>query len=185
MIALIAAVALLAPCQDALVPGARDRIQPGLTREKEGSWSGPFFFVQMADPQFGFMDSAQEAKNAERAVEHVNRLKPMFAIICGDLVHPPPGAKGRDEKLQEFKRIFSKIDPAIPLVCVAGNHDVGNKPTPAALKEHRALFGDDYFSFRAGGIRCLVLNSSLYSDPSGAPDDQKEQDEWFRKERAP
>src|SRR5438552_18681069 len=121
MLRVLCAALLLAPCQEPLVPGAKNRVHPVLTLEKEGAWSGPFFFVQMADPQFGFMDAAQEAKNAERAVEHVNRLKPKFAIVCGDLVHPPPGSDGRKEKLAEFKRIFSKIDASIQLICVAGN----------------------------------------------------------------
>src|SRR4051812_13570471 len=118
MLALLAAAALAACGQDPLLPGAKDHVHPVLGRERDGDWSGPFFFVQMADPQFGFMDAAQEAKNADRAVEHVNRLKPKFVIVCGDLVHPPPGSDGRKEKLAEFKRIFSKIDASIPLICV-------------------------------------------------------------------
>lgn len=183
MRALAVTIALLL-AQDTLIPGAKDRTHPALTKAAQGEWKGPFFFIQLADPQFGFMDAEQEAKNAGRAVEHVNRLKPKFAIVCGDLVHPPPGAKGRDEKLVEFKRIFSNVDPSIPLVCVSGNHDVGNKPTPASLREHRALFGDDWFTFWAGGVRCLVLDSTLFSDPSGAPDEQKAQAEWFAKELA-
>lgn len=159
--------------------GAKDRAFPDLTREKQGTWTGRFFFVQLADPQFGFMDAAQEARNAEAAVEHVNRLKPRFAVVCGDLVHPPPGSKGNEEKIAEFRRIFGKIDPSIPLVCVSGNHDVGNKPTPDSLASYRKAFGEDWFGFWAGGVRCLVLNSTLYHDPSGALDEQKAQEKWF------
>lgn len=160
---------------------AGDRAFPDLTREKQGSWTGPFFFIQLADPQFGFMEAPKEAKNAELAVEHINRLKPRFVVVCGDLVHPPPGTpEDYDLKVAEFKRIFSKIDPAIPLVCVPGNHDVGNKPTPASLAAYRKNFGEDRFGFWAGGTRCLVLNSTLIHDPSGAPDELKAQEEWFR-----
>jgi 3',5'-cyclic AMP phosphodiesterase CpdA len=162
----------------------RERAFPGLTREREGTWTGPFFFIQLADPQFGFMDAAEEAKNAERAVAHINRLKPRFAVVCGDLVHPFPGAKGNSEKVEEFRRIFSKVDPSVPLVCIPGNHDVGNKPTAESLATYRKAFGDDWFGFWAGGVRCLAINSTLYHDPSGAPDEQKAQDEWFRRELA-
>lgn len=150
-----------------------------LTREKEGRWTGPFFFVQAADPQFGMMDPEQERKNAERAVEHINRLKPKFAILCGDLVNPPPGQKGYEEKVTEFKRIFGKVDPAIPLLLVPGNHDVGNKPTPESLKTYRRDFGEDYYAFWAAGVRGIVLNSTLYHDPSGAPEAQARQEEWL------
>ncbi len=173
------ALALLVP-QDLRV--AKDRAYPQLTREKQGAWTGPFFFVQLADPQFGFMDAAQEAKNAELAVEHVNRLKPRFAVVCGDLVHPPPGTKGYEEKVAEFRRIFGKVDPSIPLVCVSGNHDVGNKPTPESLATYRKTFGEDWFGFWAGGARCLVINSTLYHSPAGAPEEQRAQEAWFSKE---
>ena len=168
-------------------PGARhpvDRAYPGLTIEKEGRWTGPFIFIQMADPQFGFMDAAQERANAEAAVRHINRLKPRFAIICGDLVHPPPGTDGYDAKVAEFKSIFGKIDPAIPLICVPGNHDLGNTPDAASIASYRKNFGDDYFGFWAGGVRGLVLDSTLYSDPSKAPKEQEAQEAWFARELA-
>ena len=158
------------------------RAYPGLSSEKEGQWTGPFFFVQLADPQFGFMEAPQERKNAEAAVRHVNRLKPRFVIICGDLVHPEPGTPDYDGKIREFVDIFSKIDPAIPLICVPGNHDVKNTPDAASLSSYRRNFGDDYFGFWSGGVRCLVINSTLYHDPSKAAEEQKQQEEWFVQE---
>jgi serine/threonine-protein phosphatase CPPED1 len=177
----ILVLGLLTPA-DELRRAAKDRAFPDLTRETQGTWTGPFFFIQLADPQFGFMDAASEAKNAELAVEHVNRLKPRFVVVCGDLVHPFPGGAGYDAKVAEFKRIFSRIDPAIPLVCVAGNHDVGNRPTPASLASYRKNIGEDWFGFWAGGTRALALNSTLIHDPAGAPDDLQAQDAWFRAE---
>jgi 3',5'-cyclic AMP phosphodiesterase CpdA len=156
-----------------------NRAFPGLTAEKEGRWTGPFFFVQLADPQFGFMDAAQERTNAEAAVRHINRLKPRFVVVCGDLVHPPPGTDGYEAKVAEFKSIFSRIDPGIPLLCVPGNHDVGNTPDGASIAAWRKNFGDDYFGFWAGGVRGLVLNSTLYHDPSKSPKDQELQEAWF------
>jgi predicted phosphodiesterase len=178
-------LALLAP--DALGQAERlpaNREVPDLTREKQGRWTGPFFFIQMADPQFGFMDAAQERKNAELAVQHINRLKPRFVIICGDLVHPEPGKPDYEAKIAEFKSIFSKIDPAIPLICVPGNHDLGNTPDAAALASYRKHFGDDYFGFWTGGVRCLVINSTLYSDPSKALQEQEAQEAWFGRQLA-
>ena len=55
-------------------------------------------------------------------------------------------------------------------VAVCGNHDVGNHPTPFTLETYRKEVGDDRFTFWAGGTGSIVLNSSLYSDPEGAPD---------------
>ena len=185
VLALLAPAAVAADVQsDTLARLPANRAYPGLTPEKEGRWTGPFFFIQLADPQFGFMDAAQERKNAELAVQHINRLRPRFVVVCGDLVHPEPGKPEYEPKVSEFKSIFSKIDPAIPLICVPGNHDLGNTPDAASLASYRSHFGDDYFGFWAGGVRGLVLNSTLYSDPSKSPQDQEAQEAWFARQLA-
>ena len=56
----------------------------------------------------------------------------------------------------------------IPLVCLCGNHDVGNRPNAVTIEEYKREFGDDYLAFWAGGCRCIVVNTSLYNDPSDA-----------------
>lgn len=171
-------VLLLALSQDGPLRNARDRALPRLTPEAEGEWKGPFFFIQLADPQFGFMkDADREVGNAERAVEHVNRLRPRFVVVCGDLTHPEPGKKGYEEQRAKYLRIFGRVDASIPVISVAGNHDVGKSSAPADVETYAAAFGDDYFSFWSGGLQGLVLNSSLY----GAADSEarKRQDEWF------
>ena len=90
----------------------------------------------------------------------------------------------RAEQEQTFKDIFSQIDPSIPLVCVCGNHDVGNQPTHDTIQQFRDRFGDDYFAFWAGGVRFLVLNSQYYEDPSLVLDLKEAQDQWLDKELA-
>ena len=122
-------------------------------------------------------DRAQEAKNAERAVDHINRLKPRFVVVCGDLTHPPPGKPGYEGELEKFIRIFGKIDPSIPLIAVAGNHDVGNDSSPGGVAAYEKSFGDDHFSFWIGGVRGLAINSSLYRGAESPP--RARQDEWF------
>ena len=95
-------------------PRARRGTYPGLNRKREGRWRGPFFFIQVTDPQFGMYDS-----------------------------------------------------------------DQGNRPTPAALAAYRREFGDDRFTFWAGGVCGLALNSNLYWDPTGAPGEQARQEAWL------
>ncbi|HEU4752068.1 MAG TPA: metallophosphoesterase, partial [Armatimonadota bacterium] len=182
---------LQAPARTApegLRAAARDGVYPGLTRETQGRWQGPFFFIQLADTQFGMFNSdrswEKETENFTRAVEQINRLKPRFVIVCGDLVNQAPGGKVRAEQVREFQRIAGTIDPSIPLVCVSGNHDVGNRPTASSLAAYRADFGDDRFLFWAGGVAGLVVNSSLYYDPAGAPEEQAAQEAWLEKELA-
>jgi hypothetical protein len=47
----------------------------------------------------------------------------------------------------QFKLIFSRLKDEIPLVCLCGNHDVGERPTPDTLAGWRNSFGKDYFKF--------------------------------------
>jgi len=162
---------------------ARNRGYPGLDAEREGAWRGPFFFLQLADPQFGMFNRdgswERETELFTRAVEHVNRLRPRFVIVCGDLVNQAPPGPVYPQQVAEYKRIAARIDESIPLVCVCGNHDVGNRPTPATLARYRQEFGDDWFTLWVGGVCNLVLNSSLYADPGAAAAEQERQQAWF------
>jgi predicted MPP superfamily phosphohydrolase len=128
-------------------------------------------FVQMSDPQFGMFaenrNFAQETINFERAIADANRLKPAFVVICGDLVNQA----GDAAQIAEYQRIAAKLDRAIPLHNVAGNHDVGNEPTPESLAAYRKKFGPDYYVFRHRDFLGIVLNSSLIQHPKSAPEE--------------
>jgi hypothetical protein len=50
---------------------------------------------------------------------------------------------------------------AISLYNIAGNHDVGNIPTPENLAACRQTFGKDYYSFRKGPMEGILLDSSI------------------------
>ena len=94
------------------------------------------------------------------------------------------GEAMREEQEKSYMEEFAKIDPSIPLVCVCGNHDIGNTPTRDTVQDFRDKFGDDYFAFWAGGVRFLVLNSQYYEDASLVVDLKKAQDAWLDKELA-
>jgi 3',5'-cyclic AMP phosphodiesterase CpdA len=142
----------------------------------------PFFFIQLSDPQFGMFtenkDFAQETANFEFAVATVNRLKPAFVIITGDLVHKP----GDVVQIVEFHRIAGKIDRAIPVYNVAGNHDVENVPTSATIAAYTNHFGPDHYTFRHGGFVGIVLNSSVIHSPQRTTNQLFEQERWLRAE---
>jgi len=82
----------------------------------------------------------------------------------------------------DFKEVMSELAPGIPLVCVCGNHDVGDRPTPASLRQYSAEYGDDYYSFWCGGMRAFVLNSQLLNNGLDAPEAQSAQAAWLSKE---
>ena len=73
----------------------------------------------------------------KKSVEILNNMqpRPSFFVVCGDLVDAFgdkfPEIRARQEA--DLKEVYRKLDPAIPMVCVCGNHDVGNSPTPQTL----------------------------------------------------
>ena len=64
------------------------------------------------------------------------RPKPKFFIVCGDLVDAMPDQwpEIRARQEEDFFKVYSKLDKDIPLVCVCGNHDVGNRPTKETIE---------------------------------------------------
>jgi len=142
----------------------------------------PFYFVMLTDPQFGMYESdkgfSRETANYEFAIATVNRLKPAFVIILGDLVNKT----GDSDQIHEFQRISREIDPSVPVHYVAGNHDVGHEPTPQTLDAYRQSIGRDYYSFRAGPIYGIVLDSTLIHAPQKVEAEYQEQISWLKRE---
>jgi 3',5'-cyclic AMP phosphodiesterase CpdA len=142
----------------------------------------PFYFVMLTDTQLGMYENnrsfVRETANYEFAVATVNRLKPGFVIILGDLIN----REGDADQIREFKSITQKIDPAIPVYYVAGNHDVGHEPTSETVAAYRKIFGRDYYSFRAGPIYGIVLDSTLIHTPQKAESEYQEQLSWLKAE---
>lgn len=142
----------------------------------------PFYFIQLSDPQLGMFtdnrDFAQDAANFELAVNAVNRLRPAFVVVTGDLVHKP----GDAAQIAEYRRIIGQINPSIPVYNVAGNHDVENVPTAASLAAYGKIFGPDRYTFRHEGLVGIVLNSSLIHSPAQAAEALDAQERWLRTE---
>jgi 3',5'-cyclic AMP phosphodiesterase CpdA len=141
-----------------------------------------FFFIQMSDPQFGMNTAdgefSQETANFEFAIANANRLRPAFVVVCGDLINKP----GDAAQTAEYLRVAAKLDPSIKLYNVAGNHDVGNEPTPESLERYRRRFGADYYSFRYQDFAGIVIDSSLIQHPNKAPEEAARQEQWLRSE---
>lgn len=170
-----------------------NRTNINFNEDQEKTWHGPFYFIQGADIQFGLIQRELE-KNpvpgwekekvlAELAVEKLNKMKPKpkFFVICGDLCDAFGDVQPEVRAAQDadFKRIFAKVGPDIPLVCICGNHDVGDNPTVQTVEKYRNDYGDDYFSFWAGGIFCIAINSQFYHNAPLVPQLVSEQDQWL------
>lgn len=144
--------------------------------------ASPYFFLQLTDPQFGmFTDNAgfaQETANFEFAIATANRLRPAFVIVTGDLVNRP----GDAAQIAEYHRIAARLDRSIPIYNVAGNHDVGNVPTPETIAAYERAFGPDHYVFTTPALTGIVLDSSLIHSPAGAADLAEAQLGWLRAE---
>lgn len=163
-------------------------------------------FVICADPQFGMRDqnlsTQYEADYSRRAVQYLNQLRPrpLFCCVCGDLTDmtaelftnvPKPNNDDshwtraecdeiQDAQNEEFQSIWSQLHPEIALVCLCGNHDVGNRPTPHSIQRFTSRYGDDYLGFWTKSVYNLVINSNLFNDPSGAPEEYERQLAFLR-----
>jgi 3',5'-cyclic AMP phosphodiesterase CpdA len=149
----------------------------GCAAGKHGNSS--FFFIQMADTQFGFFNEnrsfEKETEHFEKAIREANRLKPAFVIVTGDLVNRSLDTA----QIREYKRVSQELDAGIPLYNVAGNHDVGNTPTPESIAAYNKDFGADYYTFRYRSMLGIVLNSSYLKSPEKVPELALAQESWL------
>jgi len=173
---------------------AQNREFWGMTEVEESIWNGNYQFICIGDAQIGMGDQKKEEEFSRLAVEFINKRKDSikFVVVCGDHTHnleefwskgdPEGGRKKRIQELAAFKDIYSKLDETIPLVCVCGNHDVGNKPTEKTIHLYREEFGDDYLSFWCGGVKFTVLNSQIVQGLSLLDDLSVAHEKWADEE---
>ncbi|WP_242094368.1 metallophosphoesterase [Aestuariivivens sediminicola] len=123
--------------------------------------TAPYFFIQISDTQFGMFENnkgfEKETELYEETVKHINRLKPDFVVITGDLINKPDSR----EQLAEFKRITSKIASDIPVYLTPGNHDVKNEPDRFSIKQYLKDYQYQWFSFEHKGSQYIGVNSSV------------------------
>ena len=118
------------------------------------------FFVQIADPQLGFInksdDFSPEQERMERIIAKVNQLQPDFVVFAGDLVHWPT-----NEAREAFDELCKGFDRSIPIYFLPGNHDVGNDATSEEIEEFVARYGSDRFVHRQRTYSIVGYNSCV------------------------
>ena len=164
--------------------------------EKNGNLP-TFSFVVGADTQLGIASSNQEweteIKYSVEAVKYINKLnpKPAFVTLCGDLVDMEAGiftgvGFTKEECLDiqakqwdDFLRVWSGLDDDIPLLCMCGNHDVGNAPTAESIERYTNAIGDDYYAFWYNRCYFICLNTNVYNDNTHCLDQYNAQNAWL------
>lgn len=149
-------------------------LAPAPGRAAEG-----FLFVQMTDTQFGMIsgnkDTVQEEVNFRKAAEGINRLRPAFVIITGDLVNTPHDP----EQIRAFQRSVALIDASIPVRVLPGNHDMWGGRLDKGIADYGAVFGRDHYAFTHGGTRFIALNSNVIAHAGENPERDQAQRWWF------
>jgi len=147
----------------------------------------PWFFIVAADPQLSGKQIDED--NWAAAIKQFNRLKPDFVVVCGDLTFGSgksedrlkPQALDRDEKLADaYNKIVAGLDKSIRLYNVAGNHDVGQNPSPETLKWYGKRFGMPCYIIRHKGGFFVTVESNLLRDGSAAPKLADDQLAWLK-----
>jgi 3',5'-cyclic AMP phosphodiesterase CpdA len=136
----------------------------------------------MADPQLFWGDDA--LAKWRLAIGHANRLRPAFVVVGGDLLNRNGDAAKVDlardeERARAYLEAAARLDKAIPLRNVAGNHDVCNRPTPESYAWYEARFGKPWYSFEHGGCLFVVLESDVLKYPDGIPGAAERQLAWL------
>lgn len=125
--------------------------------------SAPFFFLQLSDPQFGFMDNnksiSAETEAMNKAVTAINQLKPPFVVITGDFVN---NSKNK-EQIAAYKSMIAQIDSSVKVYMIPGNHDIG-KVSRASIDNYKKNYGETHFSFRYGDCAFIGIDSNIIKE---------------------
>ena len=125
--------------------------------------SAPFFFLQLSDPQFGFIDKnksiSAETEAMNKAVTAINQLKPPFVVITGDFVN---NSKSK-EQIAAYKSMIAQIDSSVKVYMIPGNHDI-SKVSRASIDNYKKNYGETHFSFRYGDCAFIGIDSNIIKE---------------------
>ena len=141
----------------------------------------PLVFVQMSDPQIGFLDTSAVCALTDslmgRAVEEVNALGPELVVITGDLVNRPGDA------LQDSIYRVRRGELKAPVWELPGNHDVlGDSLDSFDTRMERYVAQRGYARFSVKKRGCVLIGIDSNCIKEGDSEAEEEQLEWLREE---
>lgn len=145
------------------------------------SADGTIRIAHCGDPQFGFGKAPegkaydQDLERFVRVIDAINRERPTFAFIAGDMTHKA------EDVTRDWPRLLKMFK--VPVVVTPGNHDMGNSLRRSRLERFREVFGYDYASFKFGRWR-FISGNTQYWYKTEAEDERRKYEEWLAAEFA-
>uniref|UniRef100_K3WPX8 Protein kinase domain-containing protein n=1 Tax=Globisporangium ultimum (strain ATCC 200006 / CBS 805.95 / DAOM BR144) TaxID=431595 RepID=K3WPX8_GLOUD len=165
----------------------------GFSHDLQNQWTDTFSFMQLAGPCLGRAAAAKENDSRggstwdaeaiafQHAIDVINQKTPAFVVICGDFVNALPAQPFYTAQINAFQHLVNGIRSSIRLVFVPGSSAAENSPT-RSLEAYEQSFGDSRYSFWFGGMKFIVMNSSLLCHPDEFADKTERQQVWLKKE---
>ncbi|DAZ95911.1 TPA: hypothetical protein N0F65_012622 [Lagenidium giganteum] len=172
-----------------------NRMYTGFTHELQNHWVKDFSYLVIPGPRLG-KESANRENDAKggsswtteaeafaKTLATVNEASPAFVIICGDFVNARPEECYHVAQMEAFQALLGRIRSDIRLVFLPGPDVFGGRaPTIPTIAAYTQRFGEDYYSFWYGGIKFIVMNSTLLLQKEPMADQCREQEAWLKKE---
>lgn len=168
-ISITCAVAVLAWCCNCTPSGVETQPEDETPQKEKEEKEEPaeseyndFSFIQLSDPQLGFISGetlnfTADSLLLEEMVSQVNRLKPAFVLMTGDMTNT---SKQKDQ-IACYQMIMQKMDKAIPVYTLPGNHDIGGDYSNDRVQAYKDNYGEDHFSFRYEDCCFIGINSPI------------------------
>lgn len=152
--------------RDFVQAAAAGAVSLGLSPAPLSGVDDTFTFVHLADPHI--QPELRASEGCRQCFQHVNALKPDFAISGGDLVFDvmETGRRRADMLFDLYRQTAAALD--MPLYDVIGNHDVLGIDPASPVPYSDPLFGKKLYEDRIGprhyffdhkGWRFVVLDS--------------------------
>eukprot|EP00388_Colpodella_angusta_P007074 GDKJ01020291.1.p1 GENE.GDKJ01020291.1~~GDKJ01020291.1.p1 ORF type:complete len:325 (-),score=64.32 GDKJ01020291.1:86-1060(-) len=139
-------------------------------------------FAIIADPQIGMYREVEDAKRFGDCLRVLGKYDVDFAIIVGDLIQTPYSTD-LDMCNRQIGLLRNAVElnheKKIPLLAIAGNHDIGDSPKDANVTFYEKNFGDCFFSFECKNHRFICLETSILVESSEASEYIQKQFEWL------
>lgn len=170
-----------------------DREILGFNRHTQVRFDKAYSFAYIADPLFGYSTPGScevQEKKLKTVVSALNKLRPKFVVISGNFTSVVRDSTAEilhsiDAHLVQtdlFRRSVARISETIPVFFVPGDIDQDIIPTPESIARYHRFYGCDYYGFWMGGVRYLIINTSVLLHPENVPDHAKAQNIWLEEE---